>query len=171
MKDESINSKLQFDRHQANSLLHASIALLFLSICSLEFWYYMILIVLVGHLKDAQIAVAAVSIWRVIEKISFCFSYIFFSSTSNLLINHSIPYKSSSSFPSQCSNNINGWEFMVFFGFNVAIRQSPTSTQTLALFVSPISYRYDAVCGSRTSWEQGGLERPSSRSSASSCRP
>ncbi|XP_042451291.1 protein DETOXIFICATION 33-like [Zingiber officinale] len=47
----------------------------------LEFWYYMILIVLVGHLKDAQIAVAAVSI----------------------------------------CNNINGWEFMVFFGFNVAI--------------------------------------------------
>ncbi|WOL18177.1 protein DETOXIFICATION 33-like isoform X1 [Canna indica] len=47
----------------------------------LEFWYYMILIVLVGNLKDAQIAVAAVSI----------------------------------------CNNINGWEFMVFFGFNVAI--------------------------------------------------
>ncbi|XP_042379873.1 protein DETOXIFICATION 33-like [Zingiber officinale] len=47
----------------------------------LEFWYYTCLIVLVGHLKNPQIAVAAVSI----------------------------------------CNNINGWEFMVFFGFNVAI--------------------------------------------------
>ncbi|CAL9136555.1 unnamed protein product [Musa acuminata var. zebrina] len=47
----------------------------------LEFWYYMIIIVLVGRLENAQIAVAAVSI---------------------------------------CTN-INGWEFMVFFGFNVAI--------------------------------------------------
>lgn len=33
------------------------------TIFSLEFWYYMIIIVLVGRLENAQIAVAAVSIW------------------------------------------------------------------------------------------------------------
>ncbi|KAK9164581.1 hypothetical protein Syun_005483 [Stephania yunnanensis] len=47
----------------------------------LEFWYYMLLVVLAGRLKDAQVAVAAISI---------------------------------------CTN-LNGWEIMVFFGFNAAI--------------------------------------------------
>ena len=31
--------------------------------CSLEFWFYMLLIVIVGNLPNAQVAVAAVSIW------------------------------------------------------------------------------------------------------------
>jgi len=30
---------------------------------SLEFWFYMFLIVIVGNLENAQVAVAAVSIW------------------------------------------------------------------------------------------------------------
>ncbi|KAK9165064.1 hypothetical protein Scep_000255 [Stephania cephalantha] len=47
----------------------------------LEFWYYMLLVVLAGQLKNAQVAVAAISI---------------------------------------CTN-LNGWEIMVFFGFNAAI--------------------------------------------------
>jgi hypothetical protein len=32
-------------------------------VCSLEFWFYMFLIVIVGNLENAQVAVAAVSIW------------------------------------------------------------------------------------------------------------
>ncbi|KAF5195464.1 Detoxification-like protein [Thalictrum thalictroides] len=47
----------------------------------LEFWYYMLLIVLAGQLKNATIAVAAISI----------------------------------------CNNLNGWEIMIFLGFNAAI--------------------------------------------------
>nr|BAX73926.1 multidrug and toxic compound extrusion transporter 1 [Coptis japonica] len=47
----------------------------------LEFWYYMLLVVLAGRLKNAQIAVAAISI---------------------------------------CTN-LNGWEIMIFLGFNAAI--------------------------------------------------
>ncbi|XP_068646762.1 protein DETOXIFICATION 33-like [Aristolochia californica] len=47
----------------------------------LEFWYYMLLIVLAGRLKNAEVAVAAISI----------------------------------------CNNLNGWEIMLFFGFNAAI--------------------------------------------------
>ncbi|XP_043709188.1 protein DETOXIFICATION 33-like [Telopea speciosissima] len=47
----------------------------------LEFWYYMLLVVLAGSLKDAQTAVAAISI---------CI-------------------------------NLNGWELMIFLGFNAAI--------------------------------------------------
>ncbi|PIA60205.1 hypothetical protein AQUCO_00300009v1 [Aquilegia coerulea] len=47
----------------------------------LEFWYYMLLVVLAGRLKNAQIAVAAVSI---------------------------------------CTN-LDGWEVMIFLGFNAAI--------------------------------------------------
>ncbi|XP_010266880.1 PREDICTED: protein DETOXIFICATION 33-like [Nelumbo nucifera] len=47
----------------------------------LEFWYYMVLIVLAGRLQNAEIAVAAISI----------------------------------------CNNLNGWEIMIFFGFNAAI--------------------------------------------------
>lgn len=33
--------------------------------CSLEFWFYMFLIVLAGNLRNAQVAVAAISIWLV----------------------------------------------------------------------------------------------------------
>ncbi|PIA60208.1 hypothetical protein AQUCO_00300010v1, partial [Aquilegia coerulea] len=47
----------------------------------LEFWYYMLLVVLAGRLRNAQIAVAAISI----------------------------------------CNNLNGWEIMIFLGFNAAI--------------------------------------------------
>ncbi|OVA05840.1 Multi antimicrobial extrusion protein [Macleaya cordata] len=47
----------------------------------LEFWYYMLLVVLAGQLKNPQIAVAAISI---------------------------------------CTN-LNGWEIMIFLGFNAAI--------------------------------------------------
>ncbi|KAF8377778.1 hypothetical protein HHK36_031163 [Tetracentron sinense] len=47
----------------------------------LEFWYYMLLVVLAGRLRNAQIAVAAISI---------------------------------------CTN-LNGWEIMIFLGFNAAI--------------------------------------------------
>ena len=32
-------------------------------ICSLEFWYYKVLMLMTGYLKDATIAVDALSIW------------------------------------------------------------------------------------------------------------
>ena len=32
-------------------------------VCSLEFWYYKILTLMTGYLKDATIAVDALSIW------------------------------------------------------------------------------------------------------------
>lgn len=46
-------------------------------ICSLEFWYLMIVIVIAGHLDNPVIAVDALSIWYIVSFISFRFVSFF----------------------------------------------------------------------------------------------
>jgi MATE family multidrug resistance protein len=82
-----------------------------LFICSLEVWYYRVLVLLTGYLKNAEIAVDALSIWylavgtSVSISIQIC-SHANVTEMSNYLCN--------------CSLTINGWELMIPLGFLAA---------------------------------------------------
>ncbi|KAE8660054.1 protein TRANSPARENT TESTA 12-like isoform X2 [Hibiscus syriacus] len=70
----------------------------------LELWYYAVLVLLAGYMKNAAVAIDAFSIWY-----DFQFPSSFFSD-SNLI----------KEYTSHCSLNIIAWQLMISFGFLTA---------------------------------------------------
>lgn len=72
--------------------------------CSLENWYYRILILMTGNLQNAKIAVDALSIWYV--SLDQSISTFTLTSKFDLIYFHCFP-----------SMSINGWEMMIPLAF------------------------------------------------------
>ena len=79
------------------------------AIDSLELWYNTILVFLIGNMKNAQVAIYALSIWY------FFFLFFFLGFSLLLLFHVYIGFLI-------CNLNINGWEMMISFGFLATTR-------------------------------------------------
>lgn len=86
----------------------------FLLFCSLELWYNTVLILLTGHMKNAEIAIDALSIWY-LKHWTYLFKESFQIISNACFLFLLIPF---------CSLSISGWEMMISFGFLAAARYS-----------------------------------------------
>lgn len=105
---------------------------LLINICSLEFWYYRILILMTGYLEDSTLAVDALSVWYKTSVLSTFPCFILKYHLIWLRVEHSIliitiaphlPESVTRPFNfflfgfKHCSMTINGWELMIHLAF------------------------------------------------------